>query len=271
MTLDGDNMARQSGVKSIRALERGLDVLLAIRAAGGEGLGLNALHQHLGLSKATLLRLLQTLASRRLVWRRLADGVWLPGAAGAGAPDRVCRIAEIASPLLVELSAQVVWPSVIAIPRFDHMEIIETNGQVARFDFAALGPVGAKLSYLHTATGRAYLSACADAERDAIIARLTPADGTPEQREQIDAIIAQTRQRGWSTRLPHHPWSDRDRQTVLRDGKNSIAVAVNGENGPIAAINITWPARRAVVEEVAVRHLSSLQGIAARIGQLVVG
>jgi IclR family mhp operon transcriptional activator len=264
MALDGDNAARQSGVKSIRALERGLDVLLAIRAAGAAGLGLNALHQHLGLPKATLLRLLQTLASRRLVWRRLADGVWLPGAAGAAEADRVCRMAEIASPLLVELSAQVVWPSVIAIPRFDHMEIIETNGQVARFDFAALGPVGAKLSYLHTATGRAYLS-------DAIIARLTPPEGTSQQREQIDAIIAQTRQRGWSTRLPHHPWSDRDRQTVLRDGKNSIAVAVNGENGPIAAINITWPARRAVVEEVALRHLSSLQGIAARIGALVVG
>ncbi|KAH2823646.1 hypothetical protein KXV85_001506, partial [Aspergillus fumigatus] len=52
---------------------------------------------------------------------------------------------------------------------------------------------------------------------------------------------------------------------------NSIAVAVNGENGPIAAINITWPARRAVVEEVALRHLSSLQGIAARIGALVDG
>ncbi|KAG5733711.1 hypothetical protein E4T56_gene5916, partial [Termitomyces sp. T112] len=82
---------------------------------------------------------------------------------------------------------------------------------------------------------------------------------------------AQTGQGGWTPRLPHHPGSDRDRQPVLRDGKNSIAVAVNGENGPIAAINITWPARRAVVEEVALRHLSSLQGIAARIGALVDG
>jgi IclR family mhp operon transcriptional activator len=262
-----------TGVKSIRALERGLDVLLAVRASGGcgaGGLSLNALHHQLGLPKATLLRLLQTLASRQLVWRRLADGVGMPGALGAGDVDPVSQLAEIASPLLVELSGQVVWPSVMAIPRFDHMEIIETNGQVARFDFAALGPVGAKLSYLHTATGRAYLAACENSECDAIISRIAPTGATLEERLALDAIIAQTRERGWSTRLPHHSWSDRNRQTVLRDGKNSIAVAVVGGARAIAAVNITWPARRATVEEVAQRHLASLQAIAARIGQMAV-
>lgn len=258
-----------AGVKSVRALERGLDVLLAVRGAGG--LGLNALHQRLGLPKATLLRLLQTLASRALVWRRLADGVWMPGAAGAGFADPACRLAEIASPLLVELSSQVVWPSVIAIPRFDHMEIIETNGQVTAFAFAALGPVGAKLSYLHTATGRAYLAACSDGERDAIIGRLAPPGAGPEGRRLLDEIIAQTRQRGWSTRLPHHPWADRNRQMVLRDGKNSIAIAVRGQGEPIAALNVTWPTRRAAAQEVADRHLPSLQAIAARISDLAGG
>lgn len=260
-------IAPQSGVKSVRALERGLDVLLAVRAAGG--LGLNALHQQLGLPKATLLRLLQTLASRALVWRRLADGVWMPGSAGNGVPDPACRLAEIASPLLLELSGQVVWPSVIAVPRFDHMEIIETNSPVARFDFAALGPVGSKLSYLHTATGRAYLSACTDAERDAIITRLAPTDASVADRRLLDAIMVQTRDRGWSTRLPHHPWADRDREIVRRDGKTSIAVAVGGVGAPIGALNITWPTRRAQVAEVAAQHLASLQAISGQIAALV--
>ena len=256
------------GVKSIRALERGLDVLLAIRAAGrgGSGLGLNALHQQLGLPKATLLRLLQTLASRGLVWRRLADGMWLSAAADQGIGDSACHLAEIASPLLVGLTAKVVWPSVIAVPRFDCMEIIETNGPVARFDFAALGPVGAKLSYLHTATGRAYLSACAEAEREAIIARLTPSDASEADRRLLDTIIAETRARGWSTRLPHHPWADRNRQMVLRDGKQSIAVAVKAGGLPIAALNITWPLRRAQLADVAAQHLGSLQAVAEKIG-----
>lgn len=261
--------APRSGVKSVRALERGLDVLLAVRRH--HGLSLNDLHRQTGLPKATLLRLLQTLASRSLVWRRLADNVWLAGSGAEGTlateADVGRRLAEIASPLLMELSERVVWPSVLAVPQADHMEIIETNSPVARFDFAALGPIGAKLSYLHTATGRAYLSACEPAEREAIIARIQPGDATAEDRALLDAIVVTTRERGWSTRLPHHPWGDRNRQQVLRDGKASIAVAVMSERGPIAALNITWPAKRLAIEDIATRHLPTLQSIAGRIGE----
>jgi IclR family mhp operon transcriptional activator len=155
---------------------------------------------------------------------------------------------------------------VIAVPRLDHMEIIETNSPVARFDAAILGPVGAKLSYLHTATGRAYLSACGAEERAAIIARLQPTVADPEGCRLLDAIIAETRVRGYSTREPHHPWPDRNRQTVLRDGKTSIAVAVMAGESAIAAINVTWSSRRAEVQDVAGKDLATLQAIAARIG-----
>ncbi|NBC36702.1 helix-turn-helix domain-containing protein [Novosphingobium sp. FSY-8] len=264
-------------VKQVRALERGLDVLLALREAPGHGVSLNALHARLGLPKATLLRLLQTLSAKGLVWRRLADGAWLPSLRHALArpEDALVSLAEIASPLLVELSSKVVWPSVIAVPRYDHMDIIETNSPMTRFDFAHLGPVGAKLSYLHTATGRAYLAACGDVEREAIIARLRPIDADEEGMRMLHAIIADTRARGYSNREPHHPWADRNRQTVLRDGKSSMAVPVclpgngtgwGGRGQPIAALNITWPTRRARVEEVAAQHLQALQAIASRIG-----
>jgi IclR family mhp operon transcriptional activator len=264
-------MAHQPGhssVKSIRALERGLDVLMVVRRH--HGISLNDLHRETGLAKATLLRLLQTLASRALVWRRLADNVWVAGSALDGArEDRARLLAEAGSPLLVELTEKVVWPSVLAVPRTDHMEIVETNSAVARFEFASLGPIGAKLSYLHTATGRAYLAATTHAERESIIASVCPADATRADRDALDAIIAETRARGWSTRLPHHPWADRNRQTVLHDGKSSIAVAVPGRDGPIAAINVTWPSRRASVEDVAGQHLATLRDIAARIGRAV--
>ena len=45
-------------VKSIRALERGLDVLQALQT--GPGAGLKDLHEITGLPKATLLRILRT-------------------------------------------------------------------------------------------------------------------------------------------------------------------------------------------------------------------
>lgn len=256
-------------VKQVRALERGLDVLLAVRA--GRGATLNGLHLQLGLPKATLLRLLKTLRSRGLVWRRLADGMWLPSQREAMAfqTDAARLLAEVAAPLLVELSERVVWPSVLAIPRHDHMEIVETNSPVSRFDFAALGPIGAKLSYLHTATGRAYLSACGTEARAALIARLGPRDAQRDDHGEgqalLESIISETRRRGYSTREPHHPWADRDRSTVLRDNKTSIAIAVMTPRGPIAALNITWPTGRVTVEAAVAKHLTVMRSVASRI------
>ena len=254
-------------VKSIRALERGLDVLWEVQRSGG--ISLHELHLRLGLAKATLLRLLVTLASRGLIWQRLADGAYLPTTIDGPRrrPDVAERLAEIASPLLVELSERVVWPSILAVPRMDHLEIIETNSRLARFDAAVLGPVGVKLSYIHTATGRAYLAACNAQERAAIIARVQPAQPSEEELDLLDTIIAETRTRGYSTREPHHPWPDRNRQTVLRDGKSSIGVPIMVAGQAVAAINVTWPSRRVSVDEVVRRHFVTVQSIADRMGQ----
>lgn len=254
-------------VKSIRALERGLDVLLEIQRSGG--ISLHELHLQLGLPKATLLRLIVTLASRGLIWQRLADGAYLPSALrlAGSREDLAARLAEIASPFMVDLNDRVIWPSVIAVPRLDHLEVIETNNRLARFDSLIPSPVGMKLSYIHTATGRAYLSACDITERAAIIERLAPPDAGIEDRILLDRIIAETESRGYATRDPHHPWQDRNKQTVLGDGKLSIAVPVRAAGVAVAAINVAWPRQRVTLEDIVSRHLRTLQDIAEHIGQ----
>ena len=60
--------ASTASVKSIRALERGLDVLQALQTGPA---GLKTLHEITGLPKATLLRILRTLTERNLIWRRM--------------------------------------------------------------------------------------------------------------------------------------------------------------------------------------------------------
>ena len=70
------NVMLEQKVKSVRALERGLDVLLEIQQRRASSL--HELHQALGLPKATLLRMLVTLGSKGLIWQRLADGAYLP-------------------------------------------------------------------------------------------------------------------------------------------------------------------------------------------------
>ena len=256
-------------VKTVRALERGLDVLLEVQAQ--RAVSLHELHKALGLPKATLLRMLLTLGRKGLVWQRLADGAYLPhlGAVARITGVPVEQIAQIASPYMKALSTKVAWPSVLAAPRLDHMEIVETNSPLFRLDSATLGPVGVKLSYIHTATGRAYLAACHESERDAIIARLRPKDAIQGSEDDLRAILKETQERGYAAREPLHPWPDRSKQLVLRDGRRSMAVAIMAGGSPVGTINLTWPAKRGTDEAVMLRHLEALQQTARAIGHAV--
>jgi IclR family transcriptional regulator, mhp operon transcriptional activator len=253
-------------VKSVRALERGLDVLLEIQSR--RAASLHELHKALGLPKATLLRMLVTLGGKGLIWQRLADGAYLPhnrNFANAVA-DLTEHIAEIASPHMATLSSIATWPSVLAVPRLDHVEIIETNSPLIRLDAATLGPVGLKLSYIHTATGRAYLAACSASERDAIIARLRPKDASDDSEQLLRAILDSAAKQGYSVREPIHEWPDRSKQMIMRDGRHSMGVAVTVHGNPVASINITWIAKHTTSQEVIERHLGALQATARSIG-----
>jgi IclR family mhp operon transcriptional activator len=257
-------------VKSVRALERGLDVLLEIHRS--RAASLKELHLSTGLPKATLLRMLLTLSKRGLVWQRLADGAFLPSRMHKVVDwhaESTETLAELASPHLAELSRRIAWPSVIAVPRLDHVEIIETNSSINRIDSAMLGPIGLKLSYIHTATGRAYLAACDSVERSAIIRRIRPPDATPGSVAALDRIVAQIKSRGYSERDPPHPWPDRNRSEVVTDGRRSIAVPIVVHDHAVAAINITWPGHRMQLKDVIAQHLTTLQSTAAAIGRAV--
>jgi IclR family mhp operon transcriptional activator len=260
-------MMLERKVKTVRSLERGLDVLLEVQRR--KAASLHELYQATGLPKATLLRMLQTLGRKGLVWQRLADGAYLPhidSVARTPLPSAE-RVAEIASGHMKAMSTRVAWPSVVAVPRLDHMEILETNSPLFRLDSAILGPVGVKLSYIHTATGRAYLAACGEAEREAIIARLRPSSGAEASEGDLRAILQEVRARGYAMREPMHPWPDRSKQLVLRDGRRSMAVPIMAGGSPLAAINVTWPAKRGTDEAVMARHLESLQQCARAIGE----
>ena len=256
-------------VKSVRALERGLDVLLEIHRS--RAASLRELHHSTGLPKATLLRMLLTLSKRGLVWQRLADGAFLPSRLHRAMDwhaDSHATLAELASPHLAELSRRVAWPSILAVPRLDHVEIVETNSAMNRLDSAVLGPIGFKLSYIHTATGRAYLSACGEDER---ASDPRPAEARRRRASEsvaaIERIVRDTQARGYSERDPPHPWPDRNRSEVVTDGRRSIAVAVMVHGHAVGAINIAWPGHRMQVKDVVAQHLKTLQATAAAVGR----
>jgi IclR family mhp operon transcriptional activator len=259
-------------VKSIRALERGLDVLQALQT--GPGAGLKDLHEITGLPKATLLRILRTLAERNLIWQRMADGAYLPTSrtpARPAGPDEETRLVEIASPVMARLCERVNWPSVLAVRRGGQMEVIETNRPRSHVPHLPLGPVGARINMLLTSTGRAYFSFCSQAEREEITG-LLKASGRPEDAHAQDAVwlarlVSQTQAQGYGLRDPSVSGETPGRSPMPDDGRNSISVPIIVSGHVAAALNLTWTRRAAAVAQVVTDHLADLRAAAAEVGR----
>ena len=259
-------MTAQS-VKSIRALERGLDVLQALQT--GPGVGLKDLHEITGLPKATLLRILRTLGERNLIWQRMADGAYLPSArrARAAAIDDASALVEVASPVMARLCERVNWPSVLAARRGGRMEVIETNRPRSHVSHLPLGPVGATINMLLTSTGRAYISFCSQEEREEILAILRasplPEDASAKDPVWVARTVAQTQAQGYGRRDPSMAGEGYGRSPMPDDGRNSIAVPIIVAGQVVASLNLTWTRRAASTSQIVADYLGDLRAAAA--------
>lgn len=235
-------------VKSINALARGLEVLQILHASGA--LTLADLHRLTGIPKASLLRILKTLMQGGFVWQRMVDDAWMPSfslAELAGRMPRETHLVEVASPVLAALTARIEWPSVLAVPRLSHMEVLETNAARAYFDDIALGPLGFQVNMLRSASGRAYLAFCEAPLREAILQTLRrsdrPGDRMAQSAGHVAQVLADTRAQGFGLRDPDFGGDfDRGRAEV-DDGRDSLAVPIRLGNHVPGTLNITWTRR----------------------------
>lgn len=251
-------------VKSIRSLARGLEVLQHLQGAGA--LTLAQLHCATQIPKASLLRILKTLAEQGMIWQRMADDAWAPSwslAELAGRMDREQALVEVASPVLEQLSARLRWPSVLAVPRLTHMEVIETNASRAYFDDIPLGPIGFRIPILRSASGRAWLAACGAVEREAVLAALRrsahPGDRMARDPEFVARLLAEVGDAGYALRAPDFGGAFDVGRAETDDGRESLGVAlvIGGQAPGLApgAINITW-SRRALKRAQAVARFA---------------
>jgi IclR family mhp operon transcriptional activator len=189
---------------TIRGLERGLQVLKVLRTKAAAST-LQDIHATTKLPKPTLLRILRTLEKAGVVRRRLADGRYQIGAEVyriSRKPDRYDDLAEVAGPILDRLCRRIAWPSDLAVPAGDHMEIRESSRPVSPFVINH-DQIGHQINWLLSGHGRAYLAFCPEAERQSLL-DLLRRSGNPENRlafqtEKFDRILAETRKRGYAT------------------------------------------------------------------------
>jgi IclR family mhp operon transcriptional activator len=258
-------------VKIIRALNRGLDVLQVVQSS--KAVGLHDLHLATTLPKPTLLRILKTLIGRDLVWQRIADGGYIASytlSKRAGVIDEESHLAETAAPILADLCKRVRWPSILAVPRLDHMMVIESTRPISYFNYILASPIGFRINILRSASGRAYLAFCSQKERAAILARLRqssrPGDVLARRPSKLNKILADTRKRGYGTRDADFGGNYDQPRSRADDGRNSIAMPVHVGGEIVGCINLTWVAKRATMKVIAESYLPALSEAAKKIG-----
>ena len=248
-------------VKSINALARGLEVLQMLQSSGA--LTLADLHRLTGIPKASLLRILKTLMQSGFIWQRMVDDAWVPSfslAELAGRMDRESQLVEVASPVLAALTAEIEWPSVLAVPRLTHMEVLETNAARAYFDQIALGPVGFQVNMLRSASGRAFIAFCEVPLREAILESLRrsdrPGNRMARSAEYVSQLLAETRAQGFGLRDPDFGGDFDKGRALADDGRDSLGVPIRLGNHLPGTLNITWT-RRVMKRDRAIQLLVS--------------
>lgn len=255
--------------ETIKGLERGLLVLQVMQSKAVASLA--ELHAETRISKPSLLRILNTLQRAGLVNRRMADGLYrlsaFSGMVRRG--DRHDRIAEAAAPVLARLCEKVSWPSDLFVPAGDRMEFRETSRPYSPFVQSFSSKlVGLHVGWLMTGVGRAYLAWCPEREREAILRRLRlsdiPEDRLAREPKRLEAILSETRSRGYGTRDPGY-LSGRYGSLPRGDGMAAIAVPLLEGRRVYGSINILWIRTAYTVEDFATRHLADLQQAAHEI------
>ena len=256
-----------SSSETIRSLERGLQVLRAM--TDNPISSLHDIYQQTGISKPSLLRILQTLEQSGFVSRRLADGRYRISAnlsRLARKRDRYDAVAEAAAPVLDRLCQKVSWPSDMMVPAGDHMEVRESSRMVTPVYFAHQR-VGTPINWVLSAVGRAYLAFCPEREREKILTLLRKSDKLENRlardTKRFERILAETRARGYATRDPSFVGGAYGSQ--VPDGLAGIAVPLLDRGRVHGVINIIWVKAAKSVDDMVRDHLADLQAAAAEI------
>ena len=261
----------QTGVKTIRSLERGLHVLKILEDLSPASL--KQIHQSSGLPRPTLLRILRTLESARLVRRGTGDGLYRNSFRLQNMVSKLDdgdRLAECAAPVLNQLCAKFSWPVDLAVvnPDGPYMELRETSRPNSPF-LINLDQIGFQVNIPLSAAGRAYLAFCGDEERVDLLARVRESDDPQHKsawdRPTFGEILRTVRRQGYAIRDPSFGGGQRALRSLYDDGLQAIAVPVNTAEKTHGIIALQWIRKAAKVDQMVKEYLGDLQAAAREI------
>lgn len=256
----------------VRALERGLDVLMAVNER--DGMRAQDIAAMTDIPRPTVYRLLETLEAAGFVMRGPSDDGWRPTikvhCLSAGFLDKAW-IGQVAMPEMVRLGQKIIWPLDLVTYADQAMEIRATTHKFSPFSFD-VGMVGKRVPLFYTAGGQAYFSFCPEAEREAILDTMRasphPEHAIARDPERIARLIEQTRARGYGVRSEAYGQEQFSVPIPTRASETcSISVPILTGGKVLACLTVVWLRSAMRLEEFERRHAAAVQAAAEKIGR----
>ena len=157
----------------------------------------------------------------------------------------------IAQPVMEALQREIVWPTDMATFQGSSMYLRATTRRYSPLTIDT-ATAGLCLPMLQSATGRAYLAFCRDAERSVILDNLRRSSAAEDQPSRdpdyVSRLVVTTRKNGYG-----------ERHREIFDKTGAIAVPIRHGARVVACMSISFIASALTPKEAAERYLIQLQ------------
>ncbi len=238
-----------------RAVARTVGVIRALNELGLARVTDLARATH--IPRPSLYRIIETLCALGYMQRRAGQELYeltvLVRTLSEGFNDEpwVCNAAQ---PVMEALQREIVWPTDISTFFGNAMYLRGTTRRHSPLTIDTAS-AGLRLPMLQSASGRAYLAFCSDAERAAIVANLKcssePCDKSACDAELVRNLVAATRKKGYG---------ERHGEVFAKTG--AIAIPVRQGERVLACLSISFIASALTPHEAAARYLTQLRDAA---------
>lgn len=251
---------RVSSAAPIRSVVRAIELLQALNRRAVSTL--DELYAETRIPKPTIVRMLQTFASRGMVKHAPQHGAYylISGIRSLSSGyHSEPMVVEAAAPLMDAMTLRLKWPMAIGM--------LEDCAMVVRYSTIPLSPlalkhstINARLSLASRAMGRAYLAFCSPQQREALLEALagsdSPEDHAARDSEALGRTLREVREAGYALRDPR-----------VVPASNTLAVPVFDSHGPAAALGMTFFSSTMKPQQAVERYLPDLQEVARQVGQ----
>ncbi len=248
--------------KPVTAALRVLDVLAAVNRLGRRA-SVGEIHRRTGIDKATVVRMLETLAHAGYLVREGDETIYqvtgktLSLSTGF---DRHTAFATLIAPLMSDFRALVGWPSDVALFDVDAMLVVKSSREGEPFSFNRAP--GFRAPMLGTSLGLAYLAFCPEAEREEVLNRATgdtaPWADLAHDPPRLAAMLETIRARGYAT------MDEAYSRLEYEDRIASIGVPVMTADTLFATLNVIYLKTALSAEAACASLLAPLRDVAAR-------